>query len=203
MKPYLIPAASVSFTEEIKKSRFITLLEHTSGVDEAKLFIQRIKEQYPDARHHCWAFVAGAPDDSQQLGFSDDGEPTGTAGKPMIAQLLGSGLGEITAVSVRYFGGIKLGTGGLVKAYGNGVQQALKLLETEYKVPQKLYQLQCEYAHISMVEQLLQQFAGQVIACDYAENVTLQVSLPATLVEEIGDKLRDLSRGALFLTPKS
>ncbi|MBD2781971.1 IMPACT family protein [Xenorhabdus sp. 42] len=203
MKPYLIPAASVSFTEEIKKSRFITLLEHTSGVDEAKLFIQRIKEQYPDARHHCWAFVAGAPDDSQQLGFSDDGEPTGTAGKPMIAQLLGSGLGEITAVSVRYFGGIKLGTGGLVKAYGNGVQQALKLLETEYKVPQKLYQLQCEYAHISMVEQLLQQFAGQVIASDYAENVTLQVSLPATLVEEIGDKLRDLSRGALFLTPKS
>ncbi|CDL81653.1 IMPACT family protein [Xenorhabdus szentirmaii] len=203
MKPYLIPAASVSFTEEIKKSRFITLLEHTSGVDEAKLFIQRIKEQYPDARHHCWAFVAGTPDDSQQLGFSDDGEPTGTAGKPMIAQLLGSGLGEITAVSVRYFGGIKLGTGGLVKAYGNGVQQALKLLETEYKVPQKLYQLQCEYAHISMVEQLLQQFAGQVIASDYAENVTLQVSLPATLVEEIGDKLRDLSRGALFLTPKS
>ncbi|MDX8000800.1 IMPACT family protein [Xenorhabdus sp. Reich] len=203
MKPYLIPAASVSFTEEIKKSRFITLLEHTSGVDEAKSFIQSIKAQYPDARHHCWAFVAGAPDDSQQLGFSDDGEPTGTAGKPMIAQLIGSGLGEITAVSVRYFGGIKLGTGGLVKAYGNGVQQALKLLETEYKVPQKLYQLQCEYAHISMVEQLLQQFSGQVIASSYAEHVTLQVSLPATLADEIGDKLRDLSRGALFLTPKS
>ncbi|AOM42477.1 IMPACT family protein [Xenorhabdus hominickii] len=203
MKPYLIPAASVSFTDEIKKSRFITLLEHTSGVDEAKLFIQGIKEQYPDARHHCWAFVAGAPDDSQQLGFSDDGEPTGTAGKPMIAQLIGSGLGEVTVVSVRYFGGIKLGTGGLVKAYGNGVQQALKLLETEYKVPQKLYQLQCEYSHISMVEQLLQQFSGQVLASEYVENVTLQVSLPATLVEEIGDKLRDLSRGALFLTPKS
>ncbi|WP_237388177.1 IMPACT family protein [Xenorhabdus sp. Sc-CR9] len=202
MKPYLIPAASVSFTEEIKKSRFITLLEHTNGVDEAKLFIQSIKEQYPDARHHCWAFVAGAPDDSQQLGFSDDGEPTGTAGKPMIYQLIGSDLGEITAVSVRYFGGIKLGTGGLVKAYGNGVQQALKLLETEYKVPQKLYQLQCEYSHISMVEQVLQQFSGQVIASDYAENVTLQVSLPATLVGKIGDKLRDLSRGALSLIPK-
>ncbi|SFU94725.1 IMPACT family protein [Xenorhabdus koppenhoeferi] len=202
MKPYLIPAASVSFTEEIKKSRFITLLEHTDGVNEAKLFIQSIKEQYPDARHHCWAFVAGAPDDSRQLGFSDDGEPTGTAGKPMLAQLLGSSLGEITAVSVRYFGGIKLGTGGLVKAYGNGVQQALKLLETKYKVPQKLFQLKCAYSHISMVEQLLQQFSGQIIASDYAENVTLQVSLPATLVGEIGDKLRDLSRGALSLISK-
>ncbi len=121
----------------------------------------------------------------------------------MIAQLIGSGVGEITAVSVRYFGGIKLGTGGLVKAYGNGVQQALKLLGTEYKVPQKLYQLRCEYSHISMVEQLLQQFSGQVIASDYAENVTLQISLPATLVGEIGDKLRDLSRGVLSLTPKS
>lgn len=80
------------FTEEIKKSRFITLLQHTDGVDEAKQFIQSVKDEYPDARHHCWAFVAGRPDDSQQLGFSDDGEPTGTAGKPMIAPLLGSGI---------------------------------------------------------------------------------------------------------------
>ncbi|MCA6220515.1 MULTISPECIES: IMPACT family protein [Photorhabdus] len=201
MKPYLIPAASVSFTEEIKKSRFITLLEHTGGVDEAKAFIQQIKAQYPDARHHCWAFVAGAPDDSQQLGFSDDGEPSGTAGKPILSQLMGNNIGEITAVVVRYFGGIKLGTGGLVRAYGSGAQQALKLLETKYKVPQKLCSLQCEYAHISMIEQLLQKSSGQIISSEYAENVTLRISLPTTLVGEVGDKLRDLSRGVLYLTP--
>ncbi|WP_445496185.1 IMPACT family protein [Photorhabdus sp. SF281] len=201
MKPYLIPTAPVSLTEEIKKSRFITLLEHTCGVDEAKAFIQQIKAQYPDARHHCWAFVAGAPDDSQQLGFSDDGEPSGTAGKPMLSQLMGNNIGEITAVVVRYFGGIKLGTGGLVRAYGNSVQQALKLLETKYKVPQKICSLQCEYAHISMIEQLLQKSEGQIIASEYAESVTLRISLPATLVGEVGDKLRDLSRGVLYLTP--
>lgn len=94
MKAYLIPAETVEFSEEIKKSRFITFIAHTEGIDAAKAYIQSIKEQFPDARHHCWAFVAGRPDDSQQLGFSDDGEPTGTAGKPILAPLLGSGMGK-------------------------------------------------------------------------------------------------------------
>ncbi|WP_268597189.1 YigZ family protein, partial [Escherichia coli] len=124
MRPYPIPAEATCFTEEIKKSRFITLLAPTSGVEAAKAFIQQVRDEHPAARHHCWAFVAGSPDDSQQLGFSDDGEPSGTAGKPILAQLMGSGIGEVTAVVVRYYGGVKLGTGGLVKAYGNGVQQA-------------------------------------------------------------------------------
>ena len=81
----------------------------------AKAFVESVRAEHPDARHHCVAWVAGPPDDSQQLGFSDDGEPAGTAGKPMLAQLMGSGVGEITAVVVRYYGGILLGTGGLVK----------------------------------------------------------------------------------------
>ncbi len=89
---------------------------------------ESVRAEHPDARHHCVAWVAGPPDDSQQLGFSDDGEPAGTAGKPMLSQLMGSGVGEITAVVVRYYGGILLGTGGLVKAYGGGVQQALNML---------------------------------------------------------------------------
>src|SRR5471030_368293 len=134
MQPYPVPAEAVSFSEEIKKSRFITLLAPTEGVEAAKTFIHDVKNQHPAARHHCWAFVAGAPADSQQLGFSDDGEPAGTAGKPILGQLMGSGVGEITAVVVRYYGGIMLGTGGLVRAYGGGVQQALKLLPVHQKV---------------------------------------------------------------------
>lgn len=93
MQPYLIPAAPVTISEEIKKSRFITLLAPTCGVNEAKDFIQQVKQQHPTARHHCWAFVAGTPTDSQQLGFSDDGEPSGTAGKSILAQLMGCGIG--------------------------------------------------------------------------------------------------------------
>lgn len=113
MESWLIPAAPVTVVEEIKKSRFITLLAHTDGVEAAKAFVESVRAEHPDARHHCVAWVAGAPDDSQQLGFSDDGEPAGTAGKPMLAQLMGSGVGEITAVVVRYYGGILLGTGGV------------------------------------------------------------------------------------------
>ncbi|EMY3532235.1 YigZ family protein [Yersinia ruckeri] len=200
MQPYLIPAASVSVNEEIKKSRFITLLAHTRGVNEAKAFILQVKSEHPTARHHCWAFVAGAPTDSQQLGFSDDGEPSGTAGKPILAQLLGSHIGEITAVVVRYYGGIKLGTGGLVKAYGSGVQQALKQTEVKYKVPQLEYTLLCDYAQLAMVESLLQQVDGQILQGEYGVQVSLRLSLPATLACQIGDKLRDLSRGSLQLT---
>ena len=129
MAEYLIPKSAVVFEEEIKKSRFITYLQHTEGLEQAKAFWAEIKAQHPNARHHCWAAVAGKPTDSQQLGFSDDGEPAGTAGKPMLSALQGSQIGEISAVVVRYYGGHLLGTGGLVRAYGNGVQQALKLLD--------------------------------------------------------------------------
>ncbi|OBY37316.1 YigZ family protein [Providencia rettgeri] len=199
----LIPAETISFTEEIKKSQFITYLAHTDGIEAAKDYIQSIKAQYPDARHHCWAFVAGRPDDSQKLGFSDDGEPTGTAGKPIMAQLLGSNLGEVTCVVVRYFGGIKLGTGGLVKAYGNGAQQALKILPTKTKVPQKIFNLVCDYSLINAIEQLLVQVNGTVLHSDYNETVSLQIAIPATLEQEVNDKLRDISRGALTLTSES
>ncbi|MBG2915300.1 MULTISPECIES: IMPACT family protein [Proteus] len=201
MKAYLIPAETVEFSEEIKKSRFITFIAHTEGIDAAKAYIQSIKEQFPDARHHCWAFVAGRPDDSQQLGFSDDGEPTGTAGKPILAPLLGSGMGEVTAVVVRYFGGIKLGTGGLVRAYGSGVQQALKLLPTKTKVPQLRFSVACEYSLVSLLEQVVEQYHGQVLSSEYTDKVTFILSLPAMHSGEVEVKLRDISRGSMQLIP--
>ncbi|MBG6039159.1 IMPACT family protein [Proteus cibarius] len=201
MKAYLIPAETVEFSEEIKKSRFITFIAHTEGIDAAKAYIQSIKEQFPDARHHCWSFVAGRPDDSQQLGFSDDGEPTGTAGKPILAPLLGSGMGEVTAVVVRYFGGIKLGTGGLVRAYGSGVQQALKLLPTKTKVPQLRFSVACEYSLVSLLEQVVEQYHGQVLSSEYTDKVTFILSLPAMHSGEVEVKLRDISRGSMQLIP--
>lgn len=153
---YSIPAASLEVSEEIKKSRFITYLAHTPTVEAAKAWIGDIKQQHPGARHHCWAFVAGAPQDSQVYGFSDDGEPSGSAGKPMLAQLMGSGLGEIAAVVVRYYGGVLLGTGGLVKAYGGGVGAALRQLETHIKRQQTTSLIQCDYVDMGAVEALIQ-----------------------------------------------
>lgn len=201
MESYLIPAEAVTFNEEIKKSRFITYLAPVKGADKAKLFIQQIRDEHPDARHHCWAFVAGAPNDSQQLGFSDDGEPSGTAGKPMLAQLMGSGVGEVVAVVVRYYGGILLGTGGLVKAYGNGVQQALKILPTQLRIPQSEFLLVCDYQQLAMVETLVQQSGGEIVRADYGADIRLILSLPSLHIEQIAGKLRDVSRGALLLSP--
>lgn len=179
----------------------MTYLARAEDADSAKRFIQQMRDEHPDARHHCWAFVAGAPDDSQRLGFSDDGEPSGTAGKPMLAQLMGSGVGEIVAVGVRYYGGILLGTGGLVKAYGNGVQQALKLLPTRLMVPQEAYQLSCEYAQLGMIETLVEQASGKVVEAQYGANIQLTLLLPAADAEKVANKLRDASRGTLLLSP--
>ncbi len=199
MDSWLIPASPVSVVDEIKKSRFITLIAHTNGVEAAKAYVESVRAEHPDARHHCVAWVAGAPDDSQKLGFSDDGEPAGTAGKPMLAQLMGSGVGEITAVVVRYYGGILLGTGGLVKAYGGGVHQALAELTTQRKTPLTEYILQCEYGQLSGVESLLAQFSGKIVDSDYQAVVHLRVALPQAEVPTFSIRLADFSRGALQL----
>ena len=202
MDAYDIPAEPLSISEEtIKKSRFITLLAHTEGVEAAKAFVQQIKAEHPTARHHCWAWVAGSPDDSQQLGFSDDGEPSGTAGKPMLAQLMGSRVGEITAVVVRYYGGIMLGTGGLVKAYGGGVQQALKQLARKQKIPMRRFQLRCDYAQLSDIERLVQRFEGEQLKTEFLDVVTLTLALPYAQVAGFTQNLTDISRGALALEP--
>lgn len=199
MESWLIPAAPVTFSEEIKKSRFITLLAHTDGVEAAKAFVESSRAAHPDARHHCVAWVAGPPNDSQQLGFSDDGEPAGTAGKPMLAQLMGSGVGEITAVVVRYYGGVLLGTGGLVKAYGGGVHQALSQLATVRKMPLTEYTLWCDYAQLAGVEALLGQFEGKIVTSNYQASVHLRVALPHSIVEAFSARLADFSRGTLQL----
>ncbi|MCE0556437.1 YigZ family protein [Motilimonas sp. E26] len=197
LQPYPIIVEQVEFVEEIKKSRFITMLAHTNGREQATAFIQMVKKQHPSARHHCWAFVAAAPNNSVELGFSDDGEPSGTAGKPILAALQGSGLGEVTAVVVRYSGGIKLGTGGLVRAYGGGVQAALKQIEVTEKVPQALGYIFCHYPQISWIEILLAQLGGAVVSSDYGEMVGLKVSIDSRNVSILKQSLKDKSQGEL------
>ncbi|QHB16892.1 YigZ family protein [Mannheimia pernigra] len=196
---FFIPKADAIFEEEIKKSRFITYLRHTDGMDQAKAFWQELKMQHPHARHWCWATVAGTPNDSQQYGFSDDGEPSGTAGKPMLNYLLGSGLGEITAVVVRYYGGIQLGTGGLVKAYGNGVQQALLQLERMCKVLRKNYRLQCEYEQFNTISHLISGRDINIIEQHFEEKVHLLLAFNPKEFEPFSDELTQRFSGKLTL----
>lgn len=201
MSPYQVPAAPLIWEQEIKKSRFIAYIGHTATPEAAKVFVDAIRAQEPAARHHCWAFVAGPPTDSRVLGFSDDGEPSGTAGKPMLAQLQGSNIGEITAVVVRYFGGIKLGTGGLVRAYGGTLSMALAELTTvEKRIMTKLW-VEAQYAELPVVEFLLAEFQGRWHEVDYGAAVSGQVLVEARAAAEFSRQLQDRSQGRVLAKP--
>ena len=182
---YLIPEQPVIFEEEIKKSLFITQISHTPSIEEAKAFVNKIKIEHSGARHNCWGFVAGRPENSMMWGFSDDGEPSGTAGKPILAQLSGSGVGELTAVVTRYSGGIKLGTGGLVKAYGGGVQQALKLIQTiEKKITTRL-RVELDYGFMAIAQSELGKFGAIEVESEYSDKVVLIVEVEVNQVDAL------------------
>lgn len=111
---------------EVEKSRFLTWICHAPNTADYHAMLQAAKTAHPNASHHCTAFIAGPPGEQTHIGFSDDGEPGGTAGRPMYQALLGSQMGEIGCVVIRYFGGTKLGTGGLARAYAQSVNAGLK-----------------------------------------------------------------------------
>ena len=127
MDSYVAPTAGITTAGEleVKRSRFITLIRRVSSEDEARAFIQTTRAEYPDARHHCSAFIYTVEGANPVERSGDDGEPSGTAGQPMLDVLRGSGMLDIAAVVVRYFGGVKLGTGGLVRAYSDAVSLVL------------------------------------------------------------------------------
>lgn len=199
--PYLIPKYPLVFEEEIKKSLFITYLAHTPSIQEAKAFVDQIKNRHADARHNCWAYVAGRPEDSMKWGFSDDGEPSGTAGKPMLAQLSGSNIGEITTVVTRYFGGVKLGTGGLVKAYGGGVQQALKQLETVKKKITNQLVIRLEYSFLPTLQSIMTQYDAKETESEYSENVMLVVELEVNHIDSFTQTIINRSGAKVIVSP--
>ena len=196
---YNIAAGEVTDETIVTRSRFICYLRPCTSQEQAKAFVRELQQQHPQANHHCYAFVFGAPDDSQSYGFSDDGEPTGTAGKPMLAVLQGGGIGQICAVVVRYFGGTKLGTGGLQRAYGNSVRQALALMPSEVKVPKVTKSLACHYGQVDDVLHLLAQVKGEVTEQEYSEQVNLTLAIPEAELALFQQNLSTLSSGQLTL----
>lgn len=197
-KPYLILESAVFFQEEIKKSRFLTFIHPVQGKEAAMQFLAEIKILHKDARHHCWAYIGGSPKDSVNMGCSDDGEPKGTAGKPMLAVLQGTNVGEMVAVVVRYSGGIKLGTGGLVRAYSNGLQQlSLTMPKIEKRFFQQ-FQLQCDYAQMATIEHLLSSLSGRVININYQQSVEAQIEVDNELVDIFKQKLQSLMQGRVI-----
>ncbi len=178
---YLVPKADFNTagkTEyEIKKSRFIAVASRAENREQAMLSLDKLKKDYPDARHHCWAYVIGHPNSPQTVAMSDDGEPSGTAGKPILNVLQHKDIGDIMLVVVRYFGGIKLGAGGLVRAYSAATQLAISTLETSTKVFLSHYRVEGDFSMEQSLRHWLSSREGKVVEVEYAERVTLRVAI--------------------------
>lgn len=189
---YLIPVGEdegeVCCEQVIKRSRFIARIRHIESVTAAKQWFTELKNEFPDARHICWAYISGAPNSPQQSS-SDDGEPSGTAGKPILNVLQHSDAGEIAAVVVRYFGGIKLGAGGLVRAYSGAAAEALKATKLEYKIPQQQLHFELPFSEENTLRYHLEQSQGHIESIDYREQVKVVCQLPVTEVEPLIHKL--------------
>ena len=180
---YLIPSEISFYEQEIKRSKFLTWLAPVDSPESAKRWIQSIRDQYPDARHVCWAYIAGAPN-TVLKSMSDDGEPSGTAGKPMLNVLEHSNIGDIAVAVVRYFGGIKLGTGGLARAYSSSVSEAMKQAEYVVKVAMEDLSLNFPYAEEAQVRYLLGEVDGKVGDLQYSDLVTLSCCVPSNHLDK-------------------
>jgi uncharacterized YigZ family protein len=180
----------------VQRSRFVTTLARASTSAAAREFVAEVERELPDATHHCWAFVAGPPGSTAHVGMSDAGEPKGTAGRPMLTALLHSGVGEVVAVASRWFGGTKLGTGGLARAYAAGVTHALTELPTERRVERVDVRVTVAYAHVDAVRRLAAELAATVVEEVYGEEVRYRLAVPSDRVDALAARLADATAGA-------
>jgi len=196
---YPIPLKAHRVSEKIKKSRFIATLAPAAVTAEAKALIEQVKAEFSDATHNCWAFVAGAPGSTAHIGMSDDGEPHGTAGKPMLQVLLHSGLGEIAVVVTRYFGGTKLGTGGLVRAYSGIVNKAIASMPVKEKFIAAEMTIRIDYAQWSVLKPMAELYGASIIREEYKEDVSIELRLPEERAAQFIAAVKDRTNGQAII----
>ena len=196
METRLIPAREARVEIRVVNSRFIATIAPVFIVEEARAFIDRIEREFDDATHNVPAYLIGHGA-STIAHCSDDGEPSGTAGPPALAVLEGSNLGDVAVVVTRYFGGTKLGTGGLVRAYSQAVREVLSAVPRAMKVPTHTVLIETPYKLFEPIRRLVKLSSGQILDEVFAGEVTLTVQLPQGRMAEFREALRELSRGQL------
>jgi uncharacterized YigZ family protein len=202
MKGYPIPAHETHAETVVVNSRFICTIAEARSTDKAMAFIRRVKEQYHDASSQAYAFHIGFGA-SVTDGCNDGGEPGGTAGRPMLAVLQGSGLGDVAAVVSRWFGGTKLGTGGLVRAFSGALKAALEVLPCSERVERKTFLLDVPYPLYERVKLLVAARGGAVAGEEFGVSVLLTLVFAVDDVEPFQAALRDLSAGQLEMLDMS
>jgi uncharacterized YigZ family protein len=198
--PYLLPARETQTEIEVLNSRFIATAAPAASVEEARQFIARIKKEFNDASHNVPAFIIGHGA-SVTAHCHDDGEPSGTAGRPALAVLQGSGLGDIVVVVTRYFGGTKLGTGGLVRAYGDAVRAVLDELPRARRVEVQVVMLALPYPLFERVRLLVSAHAGEILEEDFTAEVTITAQFIPDQLDAFQQALQELSSGSLLAEP--
>ena len=171
-----------------KRSRFIATLRHTETEEQAAAFLAEMRSKYWDARHNCYAYSMSG---GALKRFSDDGEPHGTAGKPILDIIDGSGLTDITVVVTRYFGGVLLGTGGLVRAYSAAAREAVANAERVRMTPCTVYKAGCGYSELERLTKLIADCGGRLENTVYTENVELEFYLENSACEDFLLKLKE------------
>jgi len=195
-KDYFIPINEIRREHVVVNSRFIATLTPVFSAEEARTFIARIKKEFSDASHNVPAYILGGGNTVTEF-CSDDGEPAGTSGKPALAVLRGSGLGDAAVVVTRYFGGTLLGTGGLVKAYTESTQLVVNAVERGRRVEVYVAMLAIPYNLLERVRLMVTRNHGEVLGEDFAGDITMTLQFPIESFVEFQKELQELSAGKL------
>jgi len=191
---YPVPARTVRVENVVVNSRFVATVSRADSVEEAKAFIQTIRAEMPDATHHVYAFKVGYGG-SVIEGMSDDGEPSGTSGPPVLAVLRAADLGNVVIVVTRYFGGTKLGTGGLVRAYSGAARDALAALPVDLLIERWYIGVSIPYSLYERLKLLLAAHRAEIDGEEFDTEVTVYAYLPADQLDALTGALQELTSG--------
>jgi len=195
-RKYLVPLTEIRREHKVANSIFIASLAPAFTIDEARAFMVRIRKEFVDASHNVPVYIIGGGNTVTEY-FSDDGEPAGTSGKPALAVLRGSRLGDVVMVITRYFGGTLLGTGGLVKAYTESAQMVTNAVERGQRVPVHVVLMAIQYNLLERVRLLVVRDRGKILGEDYAGDITLTLQFPVDNFEAFQKAMREISAGKI------
>lgn len=182
---YSIPEGFLERDIEVRKSRFIARVLPIASRDDVRAMVNQARADHPDARHVCWAYQIGRPGSAAEAAMNDDGEPSGTAGKPILSVIQHKALGDVAVVVIRYFGGIKLGAGGLVRAYAGATERVLAEVGRIVRKPEAIARLVMSFADEQPLRHWCEQHQARLEAIEYQTRVTAQVRLNAERLDEL------------------
>lgn len=184
---YGVPGTTLEREIEVKKSRFIAWVERVATRDAALQVLCKRRAAHPQASHHCWAYLLGDPQAASSAAMSDDGEPSGTAGKPILNVIQHKHIGDVMVVVTRYFGGTKLGAGGLVRAYAGATEAVLSALTVEQRVQRLQAALEMDFAQEQGVRHWADVHGAEVVTVDYGQRVRMGLSIDRALLDQLQD----------------